>query len=89
MKVRKVKQITSVSLLFTSLISTGCTKDHVLRLTYETLRQEDCHRNSFRTDYCDRSYTFEYDEYKEMRNNYFRQIGDNDIVLEQHVSFNN
>ncbi len=88
-KIKSVKQITSLSVIFTSLITTGCTKDQVMRLTYETLRQEDCHRNSFRTDYCDRGYGFEYSEYKELRNNYFQQIDNREIALTTQTATSN
>ncbi len=60
--------------MLSSLINAACTKDQVMRITYETLRQGDCHRNSVRTDYCDRSYTFEYAEYKHIREGFLQQV---------------
>ncbi len=54
----------------------SCTKDQVMRITYETLRQQDCHLNSARTNYCDRSYAFEYNEYQQLRRGYLQQIND-------------
>ncbi len=66
---------------YTGLLISGCTKDQVYRLTYETLRQEDCHRNSFRTDYCDRSYAMEYVEYKQLRNHYLQQIDEENLAF--------
>jgi len=65
--------ITRVSIIVTGLAACSCTKDQVMRITYETLRQEDCHRNAFRTDYCDRSYALEYAQYKQLRDTYLQQ----------------
>ncbi len=84
---RHFKLITPISAVCTGLLNSGCTHDQVMRITYETLRQEDCHRTSFRTDYCDRSYAFEYVQYKQLRNSYLHEINNEPLALTDSNSF--
>lgn len=70
-----------MSALCSGLINSGCTQDQVMRITYETLRQGDCHRTAVRTDYCDRSYALEYVEYKQLRNTYLNEVSNESLAF--------
>ncbi|MCB1756618.1 MAG: hypothetical protein KDJ38_13935 [Gammaproteobacteria bacterium] len=87
MILRKIKLLAPLSVICTGMLNTACTRDQVMRMTYETLRQEDCHRNDFRTDYCDRSYAFEYAEYKLLRNSYLKQTANDELAMTDNSLF--
>ncbi|MDO6461909.1 hypothetical protein Q4485_14450 [Granulosicoccaceae sp. 1_MG-2023] len=88
-----MKQVRTQSLLmgglfFNVLLCTGCTRDQVMQLTYETLRQEDCHRTDLHTEYCDRSYAFDYARYKKLRETYLQEMAEQrELALSEDVAF--
>lgn len=86
----RIRLIAPVSALCSGLINSGCTQDQVMRITYETLRQGDCHRTAVRTDYCDRSYALEYVEYKQLRNSYLSEVNNTSLALSKNnILFSN
>ena len=87
---KQAKALGVGGLLLGTVFCTGCTRDQVLRLTYETLRQEDCHRTNINTDYCDRSYAFDYARYKKLRSTYLQEMShrrDRNLALNDDVAF--
>lgn len=85
---KQAKALVLGGILLSVVFCTGCTQDQVLRLTYETLRQEDCHRTNINTEYCDRSYAFDYNRYKKLRSTYLQEMSQQrELALSEDVAF--
>ena len=50
----------------------ACQAKSVAQLTYEALRAEDCRRNELE-DFCSRNYSFEYQEYRRVRQDFMNE----------------
>ena len=62
-----------VLLLCTLALTAGCVPHVDLkRMTYETLRREDCRRNQLE-DFCERTFANDYAEYEDLRRDFLRE----------------
>lgn len=58
-------------LLCAGQVLSSCASVNVRQIAYETLRQEDCHRNELEV-FCTRTFASEYWEYERMRQDFLR-----------------